>query len=364
MPQPFPLPLALAMQVTRVAVAEALALLRIVAEAVDETKLDELTALVPTIGEIRLEADGRVSWSCGREMPVEQAGRALGLMLQRFVNAAEQSGERVPAALKFALARISDDRCLVPLQTLGELRGVLDRIAPGDAQEVVANLARRAGESANRLPSPALSTVSDLRRARRARGASLAAIGADTGIPVSLLRELEWGLFDNWWSSAGAEKPLRAYADAAGLDPDAVSALVNTVPGKHAQPTGSTLQATQWLMAGAFTLALTVGLPALISSLPTHEAPSRSNAAAIAAERTSRVAVIEAPAAPAVPTPAPPTVTAGTTGTVKEASGSKNSARRRGSPGQQQAKRQPAKKSFWKRPVLILKFGSEKSEKK
>ena len=78
MPQPFPLPLALAMQVTRVAVPEALALLRIVAEGVDETKLDELTALVPTIGEIRLEADGRVSWCCGREMPVGQAGPRSG----------------------------------------------------------------------------------------------------------------------------------------------------------------------------------------------------------------------------------------------------------------------------------------------
>jgi hypothetical protein len=355
------------MQVTRVGVPEALALLRIVADGVAETKLDELTALVPTIGEIRLEADGRVSWSCGREMPVGQAGRALGLMLQRFVNAAEQAGERVPAALKFALARISDDQCLVPLQALGELLAVLDRIAPADAQAVVANLARRAGESANRLPRPALSTVSDLRRARRARGASLAAIGADTGIPVSLLRELEWGLLDNWWSTSGAEKPLRAYADAAGLDPDAVSALVSTGPGTPAQPRGSTLQTTQWLMAGAFTLALTVGLPALISSFPTHEAPSRSNAAAIAAERTSRIAVIsapgapDAPAAPAVAAPAPQP--AGTTGTVKEASVPKNSARRKTTPAQQQAKPRPAKQSFWKRPVLILKFGS-KSEKK
>jgi hypothetical protein len=361
MPQPFPLPLALAMQVTRVAVPEALAILRIVADGVDETKLDELTALVPTVGELRLEADGCVSWSCGREVPVEQAGRALGLVLQRLVSAAEQAGERVPAALKFALARISDDRCLVPLQTLAELRRVLDRIAPSDAQEVVANLARRAGESATKLPRPALSTVSDLRRARRARGASLAAIGADTGIPVSLLRELEWGMFDNWWSSSGAEKPLRAYADAAGLDPDAVSALVTTVPGKRAQPIGSTLQATQWVMAGVFTLALTVGLPALMSSLPQHQAPSRSNAAAIAAERTSTVAVIDAPSAPAVTTPAPPTV--GTAGTATEASVSKNGAARKTAPAQRRAKARPAKQSFWKRPVLILKFGSEKDKK-
>ena len=362
MPEPFPLPLALAMQVTRVAVPEALAILRIVADGVDETKLNELTALVPTIGEIRLEADGRVSWSCGREVPVGQAGRALGLMLQRFVSAAQQAGERVPAALKFALARISDDRCLVPLQSLAELRSVLDRIAPSDALEVVAHLACRAGESATKLPRPALSTVSDLRRARRARGASLAAIGADTGIPVSLLRELEWGLFDNWWSSNGAEKPLRAYADAAGLDPDAVSALVTTVPGKRAQPIGSTLQATQWLMAGVFTLAITVGLPALISSLPTHETPSRSNAAAIAAERTSKVAVIDAPAAPAVTTSAP-TATTGTGGVVKEASVSKNNARRKSVPAQRRAKPGAEKKSFWKRPVLILKFGSEKEKK-
>jgi cytoskeletal protein RodZ len=207
-----------------------------------------------------------------------------------------------------------------------------------------------------------LRTSHGARANRRARGASLAAIGADTGIPVSLLRELEWGLFDNWWSSTGAEKPLRAYADAAGLDPDAVSALVTTVPGKHAELSGSTLQATQWLMAGAFTLALMVGLPAVISSLPTHEAPSRSNAAAIAAERTSRIAVIDPPAAPAVAAPAPPTVTAGTTGTVKGASVSKNGARRKSSPAQPQAKPQPAKKSFWKRPVLILKFGSEKKK--
>jgi Helix-turn-helix domain len=361
MPQPFPLPLALAMQITRVAVPEALAILRIVADGVDETKIDEFTAIVPTVGEIRLEADGRVSWSCGRDVPVGQAGRALGLVLQRLVTTAEQGGERVPAALKFALARISDDRCLVPLQTLAELRSVLGRIAPSDAQQVVANFARRAGESATKLPRPALATISDLRRARRARGASLAAIGADTGIPVSLLRELEWGLFDNWWSSSGAEKPLRAYADAAGLDPDAVSALVTTAPGKRAEPIGSTLQATQWVVAGVFTLALTVGLPALISSLPQHQAPSRNNAAAIAAERTSKVAVIDAPTAPAVTTPTPQT--AGTAGTAKQASASKNSAGRKTAPAQRRAKARPAKQSFWKRPVLILKFGSEKDKK-
>jgi hypothetical protein len=75
-------------------------------------------------------------------------------------------------------------------------------------------------------PAPLLRDVSDLRRLRRRTGRSLASISERTGIPVSLLRQLEWGLFCNWPDIDSAEEYLRTYAAEAGLEPARVLAVV------------------------------------------------------------------------------------------------------------------------------------------
>jgi cytoskeletal protein RodZ len=77
---------------------------------------------------------------------------------------------------------------------------------------------------AERSAAPAIasdSTISDVRRRRRAGGIPLGTIARDTGIPISLLRELEWGIYDNWLLPH-AEPSVIAYADRAGLDPNSV----------------------------------------------------------------------------------------------------------------------------------------------
>jgi Tol biopolymer transport system component len=70
-------------------------------------------------------------------------------------------------------------------------------------------------------PEPAL-TISDVRRARRATGLTLAQISERSRIPVSLLRELEWGYLRNWPPGHYGRTQLIRYARAAGLDEQVV----------------------------------------------------------------------------------------------------------------------------------------------
>lgn len=61
-------------------------------------------------------------------------------------------------------------------------------------------------------------TISDIRRARRATGLTLADISGRIGLPVPLLCELEWGYLDNWPASPAVRRHIVSYARAAGLD--------------------------------------------------------------------------------------------------------------------------------------------------
>jgi len=65
-------------------------------------------------------------------------------------------------------------------------------------------------------PSPL--TISDIRRARRATGLTLAEISERSHIPRRLLSELEWGYLRNWPGSHAGRHQLLRYAHAAGLD--------------------------------------------------------------------------------------------------------------------------------------------------
>ena len=59
-------------------------------------------------------------------------------------------------------------------------------------------------------------TISDIRRARRATGLTLAEISERSHISIRLLRELEWGYLRNWPGSDAGRHQLVRYAHAAG----------------------------------------------------------------------------------------------------------------------------------------------------
>lgn len=74
------------------------------------------------------------------------------------------------------------------------------------------------GDTASEVRAFAPVTISDIRRARRATGLALAEIAMRSRIPVSLLRELEWGYFRNWPAGHYARTQLVRYARASELD--------------------------------------------------------------------------------------------------------------------------------------------------
>ena len=73
---------------------------------------------------------------------------------------------------------------------------------------------------------PETLTISDIRRARRATGLSLSEVSGRSRIPVSLLRQLEWGYLLNWPEGLYGRTQLVRYARAAGLDEQIVIATV------------------------------------------------------------------------------------------------------------------------------------------
>jgi hypothetical protein len=74
------------------------------------------------------------------------------------------------------------------------------------------------GDTPSEIRGFAPVTISDIRRARRATGLALAEIAMRSRIPVSLLRELEWGYFRNWPAGHYARTQLVRYARASELD--------------------------------------------------------------------------------------------------------------------------------------------------
>jgi hypothetical protein len=75
------------------------------------------------------------------------------------------------------------------------------------------------------VPGPARETsagVSEMRRARRETGLSLQEISKKSRIPVSMLRQLEWGYLRNWPTGLYGRTQLVRYARAAGINQQAV----------------------------------------------------------------------------------------------------------------------------------------------
>ena len=214
---------------------------------------------VPSAHVIRLSPSGSVFI----EGPVAAGGQSVARaaqLLETLLPGFDAPPElRAPGALRLVVARALGTVDLPPFSTLDEFADALTRFAAPDSATVVRQLVSSWGESvaaqqpghedgagplaanadksrtegvlesfASAVPAvpPADLTISDVRRARRATGLTLAQISERSRIPVSLLRELEWGYLRHWPSGQYGRTQLVRYARAAGLDEQVV---VNTV---------------------------------------------------------------------------------------------------------------------------------------
>ncbi|HSL21634.1 MAG TPA: hypothetical protein VK886_08865 [Vicinamibacterales bacterium] len=185
---------------------------------------DPADLVVPAIKDISVARGGHVWWFRGRVVPRQDLIAALGSLLESLLDQSPRG--RAPAGLLYILARATEQRHLAPLGSLADFRSAVARHAPEEpALAVDGLLSQYLMTAAGVPPLDERSTISDVRRRRRAGGVALDTIARDTGIPISLLRELEWGVYSNW-SLTHARPSLDAYAERAGLDPIAVAAIV------------------------------------------------------------------------------------------------------------------------------------------
>jgi hypothetical protein len=180
--------------------------------------------IVPTVDDLAIERGGRLWWRRGQCVAPEQGARALGGLLAALLARAPQGS--APPGLLYVVSRSTDLRHLAPLTRMDEFATAVLRHAP-DApfQAVDALMATFVASTAGMARLDEHASIADVRRWRRAGGVSLQTIAADTGIPASLLRELEWGVYANW-AVPHADGSISAYAERAGLDAAAVIRIV------------------------------------------------------------------------------------------------------------------------------------------
>jgi hypothetical protein len=231
---------------------------------------------VPSAHVIRLNASGEISVEgpiATDERAVPRAALLLNALLPGFDAPPER---RAPGALQLVLARAMGTLDLPQYASLNEFDAALARFASASPlatiRALVARLGaaaqaaqsdrpdRRAASSQFASPTPGVEstpsrssaaipvrlepretlTISDIRRARRATGLSLAQISERSHISARLLVELEWGYMRNWAESQHSRTQLVRYAQAAGLDDQLVVRTVwplleESVRERHAQ---------------------------------------------------------------------------------------------------------------------------------
>lgn len=217
----------------------------------------------PSANVLRLAADGRIhiEGPVGSDREVERAARLLETLLPGFDAPPEL---RVPGALRLVLARALGTLDLPSYESLDDFGNALSRFAALDARSCISDI--HAAWSAAVVAVPELVeeaaaatvepaplqiselTISDVRRARRATRLTLTDISERTRIPVTLLREFEWGYFANWPSGFYGRTQIVRYARAAGLDEHVVVETV--LPLLEHQPVGAAaFPATQLIAA-------------------------------------------------------------------------------------------------------------------
>jgi hypothetical protein len=216
---------------------------------------------VPSAHVVRLTSSGTVTV----EGPVPAGGHSVARAAQLLDSLLppRDAGThfRVPGGLRLVIARALGQLDLPPFPSLESLAEALERFGAADPVATISNLViswaglevERAqpqpdvpapadtalarvepflpGEATPlaapvRASSPEPLSISDIRRARRATGLSLSHVSKRSRIPLTLLRQLEWGYFDNWPTGLYGRTQLVRYARAAGLDEQLVVATV------------------------------------------------------------------------------------------------------------------------------------------
>ncbi len=183
---------------------------------------------VPSPQIIRLSATGHMSVEGPIAADARTVGHAAHLLSTLLPGFDMRSNERVPGALRLVIARGTRTLDVPPYPSLEAFGADLKRFASHDPEACIRELVttrqkarsvegsesiERAGGAANESL-----TISDIRRARRATGLTLTDLSSRTGIPSSLLCELEWGYLDHWPAPAVARRMMVRYAQSAGLD--------------------------------------------------------------------------------------------------------------------------------------------------
>jgi len=206
---------------------------------------------IPSPNVLRLASDGRIhiEGPVGSDREVERAARLLEALLPGFEAPPEL---RVPGALRLVLARALGTLDLPPYQSLQDFADALGRFAAADSRSCISDIyaaysSARIAEASEVAQVPRLTangdalqtselTISDVRRARRATRLTLSDISERTRIPVTLLREFEWGYLANWPSGFYGRTQIVRYARAAGLDERVVVETVLPMLEEQSQP--------------------------------------------------------------------------------------------------------------------------------
>lgn len=184
---------------------------------------------VPSPQIIRLSSTGHMSADGPIAADAHTVGHAAHLLSTLLPGFDTRSSERVPGALRLIIARASRTLDVPPYPSLEAFGADLVRFASSDPEACIRELvtARQkvripeGTESIQTEDGAATSqslTISDIRRARRATGLTLAELSSETGIPPYLLCELEWGYLDHWPAPPIARRLMLRYAQSSGLD--------------------------------------------------------------------------------------------------------------------------------------------------
>lgn len=185
---------------------------------------------IPSAQVIRLGSSGRISVEGPVAADAGTVGHAAHLLSTLLPSFDARGKERVPGALRLVIARALRTLDLPEYPSLDAFAADLNRFAAADRDQCIRELVRERQQVRVDIAADALApisnsavtgeplTISDIRRARRATGLTLADISDRTGIPSSLLCELEWGYLQRWPPPTVARRLLLRYAHTAGLD--------------------------------------------------------------------------------------------------------------------------------------------------